>query len=393
MSPYSSAYETGVLPRLSVVVPVRPNTPELGACLTALIASDIPRSAWELIVVTSARDEEAWLVGALHADTVVRLPDGSWGAGYARNRGVEVSRAPYLVFISADVCVGTDALRGFAELLDSQPEVGAVCGTYVDEGHNDHGRAALYQTLAHQFRSEFGAGRTDTFSTGFAAIRRDLFVSAGMFDEWRVEVPHVEGVEFGRRLLTLGSMIVVRPDLRASHLKKWTLWRTLGQSLRDPGIPWQDELCMTTDRIINPGLRALRRIDAVGTLLVWTALVAGVVAALTGSQRSRTITLVLLTLTALSCLPICTFVARRRSLNFALLVLPIHLARLLLRGLGVSYNWLVRHIIGEPRPGPAIEAFAEVGLATWPPVPQRRALRQIVMHTESGRQGSPGLFS
>src|SRR5690242_13742372 len=92
---YSAAQEAGV-PRLSVIVPVRPNTPELSACLRALDGSDLPRSNWELIVVSSAQDEDAWLVGARHADTVVRLPDGAWGAGYARNRGVEVSKGPYL---------------------------------------------------------------------------------------------------------------------------------------------------------------------------------------------------------------------------------------------------------------------------------------------------------
>src|SRR5689334_9266891 len=131
MSTFSSASEADVA-RLSVVVPVRPNTPAVAACLTALTASDIPRCEWELIVVTSARDEDAWLVGALHADTVVRLPDGAWSAAYARNRGVEVSKGPYLVFVSADVCVEPDALRRFAAVLDGEPEVGAVCGTYVD---------------------------------------------------------------------------------------------------------------------------------------------------------------------------------------------------------------------------------------------------------------------
>ena len=381
MSTFSSTFDTGA-PRLSVVIPVRPNTPELGACLAALTASDVPRSEWELIVVTSAQDQDAWLLGALHADTVVRLPDGIWGSAYARNRGVDVSRSPYLVFVSADVCVEPAVLRSFASVLDSEPEVGAVCGTYVDDSRQNHGPASAYQTLAHQFRNEIGAGATDTFATGFAAIRRELFLSAGMFDEWRVEVPRVEGVEFGRRLLTLGARILVRPDIRASHLKKWTVWRMLERSLRDPGIPWRDELCITTDRMINPGLRALRRIDAMGMLLVWSAVVAGCFAILTGDQRGKAMSEVLLALALVSCLPICSYVSRRRSLHFALLILPIHLGRLVLTSLGITYNWLSRHIVGEPRPAPAIEAFAEVGVTTWPPIPQRRAPLQLAMRKD-----------
>ena len=376
MSTHSLILEARV-PRLSVIVPVRPNTPELESCLMALGASDLQRSEWELIVVTDARDESAWLVGALYADTVVRLPEGAWGAAYARNRGVDVSRASYLLFVSADVCVTADALSGFVEVLDSEPEVGAVCGTYVDDGRSAPNHAAAYQTLIHQFRSEFGAGATDTFTTGFAAIRRELFLNAGMFDEWRVEVPHIEAAEFGRRLLTLGSRVVVRPDLRASHLKEWTLWRALGQGLRDPGTPWQDELCIATSGIINPGLRAARRIDAAGMLLVWGALGAGAFGVVTGNASGKIMTLALLIFAILSCLPVLAFVARRRSVLFALLVLPIHFGRLSLRGLGISYNWLVRHIMGEPRPAPAIEAFAEVGVAMWPPVPQRRPPRGV----------------
>jgi len=376
MSVHSSSVDSST-PRLSVIVPVRPNSPELVRCLASLTASGLPRSDWELIVVTNTRDQDSWLVSALHADTVLRLPDGPWGASYARNRGVEVSRAPHLLFVSADVCVKSDALSGFLEVFDRETDVGAVCGTYVDDEPRSYNQLAAYQSLVHQFRCEFGAGFTDTFTPGFAAIRRELFLNAGMFDEWRVEVPHIESAEFGRRLLTLGGQIVVRPHLRASHLKHWTLVRALGQSVRDPGIPWQQELCIATERLINPGLRMLRRIDAAGMLCVWSALGMGAFGVAGRNSHGGAVSIVLLLLALLTCLPACWFVARRRSIGFALLMLPIHYAKLILAGIGVTYNWLVRHIVGEPRPAPAIEAFAEVGLTTWPPVPQRRPPREI----------------
>lgn len=374
MSTHSSAVD-GRVPRLSVIVPVRPDTRELAACLAALTASDLARADWELIVVTSVSDQDSWLVSARDADTVVRLPDGSSGAAYARNRGVEVSRASYLLFISADVCVAPNALRRCVEVLDTLHEVGAVCGTYVDDPQYARSHAAGYQNLVRQFSSEVGAGVTDTFTTGFGAIRRELFLNAGMFDEWRVEVPHIESAEFGRRLLTLGHRVIVRPDLRATHLKQWTLWRTLVQSFRDPGTPWRDELCIATTRAINPGLRVLRRIDAAATVCVWSALAIGGIAMTTGGTAERTTTFVLLVLTALLCLPLCLFAARRRSIRFALMLLPIHFAKLLLAGFGITWNWIVRHVVGEPRPAPAVEAFAEVGVLMWPPVPQRRSPR------------------
>jgi hypothetical protein len=37
----------------------------------------------------------------------------------------------------------------------------------------------------------------------------------------------------------------------------------------------------------------------------------------------------------------------------------------------VVFGWLLRQLLGEPTPHPAVEAFAEIGVRTWPPVPRR----------------------
>src|SRR5262249_29662325 len=76
-------------PRLSVVVPVYHEVETLPACLSALAASDFERSNWELIVVSHTSAGDASVASARYADTIIRLPDRNWGAGYARNRGAE----------------------------------------------------------------------------------------------------------------------------------------------------------------------------------------------------------------------------------------------------------------------------------------------------------------
>jgi hypothetical protein len=41
-------------------------------------------------------------------------------------------------------------------------------------------------------------------------------------------------------------------------------------------------------------------------------------------------------------------------------------------------GWLTHILVGDPRPEAIIEAYSEVGLETWPPVPSRRTSLQDV---------------
>jgi hypothetical protein len=40
--------------------------------------------------------------------------------------------------------------------------------------------------------------------------------------------------------------------------------------------------------------------------------------------------------------------------------------------MAVTVGWLLREVLGEPGPDATVEAFAEVGLKMWPPVPAKR---------------------
>jgi hypothetical protein len=42
------------------------------------------------------------------------------------------------------------------------------------------------------------------------------------------------------------------------------------------------------------------------------------------------------------------------------------------RGVAIVTGTLAREVIGEPSPDAVVQAFAEVGVKTWPPVPTRR---------------------
>jgi hypothetical protein len=66
------------------------------------------------------------------------------------------------------------------------------------------------------------------------------------------------------------------------------------------------------------------------------------------------------------------FFARERGTWFGLRVIPFELLSYLANGLAVTVGWLLRELLGEPTPAPTVEAFSEVGVKMWPPVPAKR---------------------
>jgi hypothetical protein len=60
-----------------------------------------------------------------------------------------------------------------------------------------------------------------------------------------------------------------------------------------------------------------------------------------------------------------------RGGSFALAVLPLHYFYYVLNFCSASLGFLLHHFVGEPHPRPDVQAFAEMGVVEWPPVPRR----------------------
>jgi peptidoglycan/LPS O-acetylase OafA/YrhL len=71
--------------------------------------------------------------------------------------------------------------------------------------------------------------------------------------------------------------------------------------------------------------------------------------------------------------PFFSFLARTRGPLFALCCLPLQLLQYVTAGTSVVLAWLLHHLVGEPRRDATDDAFAEIGLDTWPPIPRRLA--------------------
>jgi Glycosyl transferase family 2 len=223
-------------PLISVIVPAHSAGKTLGACIDALMASDLPRSRWELIVVDDASTDETTDIGR-RADRVVRISAFPRGPAYARNKGAEAARAPVVAFVDADVCVHRDTLRKLLDRLGASPDLAAVFGSY-DETPTAPAAHSQYRNLLHHYVHQRSAGETGSFWAGIGAIRRSEFLDAGMFDDVRYRSPQIEDVELGYRLRQRGGRILLDPSIRGTHLKAWTFPGIIQTDLMQRGVPW-----------------------------------------------------------------------------------------------------------------------------------------------------------
>ena len=356
---------------LSVIVPARNAAKTLPASLGALLRSDLAREEWELIVVDDASADDTIAVARQFADVVVELPTRRpSGPAYARNRGCDIARGEIVVFVDADVCVHPDTLRRFGELFRDDPTIGAAFGSY-DANPPAPGLVSQYRNLLHHHVHQRGGGEAETFWAGCGAVRRTVFIDADMFDEWHYPRPQIEDIELGCRIRALGHRIVLRPDIQATHLKQWTLAGVIRTDLFDRGVPW-------TRLLVQQGLALrvttlnLRRLERLKTVLACAAVACAALAWPMHDLRWLLASAILLLAVIMGSLDLYRRFARVRGWRFMLATVPLQLLYYVMNGVSVCMGWVVHHTVGEPRPDPVIEAFAEVGLVRDPPLPARR---------------------
>jgi len=356
-------------PYLSVIVPAFNAVSTLRQVLEAIIASDLPREEFELVLADDGSTDETSIVGAEFCDRVVRLSGKPRGPAFARNRAVETCRSEVLVFVDADVVVHPDALRRLAEHFRRDAEPSAVFGSY-DRTPAYPGFVSQYRNLLHHYVHQRGRGDAETFWAGLGAIRRKEFLEVGMFDEWHYARPQIEDIELGRRLRRLGHRIQLDPDIQGTHLKRWTLRGTLTADFRHRGIPWM-WLLLQEGQPAQEGTLNVRRIERVLTGSAGLAMLMPLAALLLHDWRPLYIALAVAVAIIVANVRFYLFLLGARGPLFALGAIPLHLAYYAGNAFSVVTGWLVHVLFGEPIPPAEAAAHAQIGIATWPPAPRR----------------------
>lgn len=320
--------------RLSVIIPAYNSASTMRRCLDALVASDLPRTQWELIVADDGSTDETSRAASSTADRVVTIPDGPRGPAFARNEAARHATGDVLVFVDADVCVSRTALRQFAEFFEAQPATGAVFGAY-DTAPDATNVVSQYRNLLHHYVHSTNAGAANTFWAGCGAVRRDVFAALGGFDATRYPTPQIEDIELGYRMSAQGIPIRLAPDIQGQHLKRWTLLGGLVTDVRDRGIPWmrllleRGEVETSADLNVRSREKLLTALGSMGVLFLAGGLLLPSVALLVAGV------LAMLGVIAGNW-PLLKWFAAERGVAFAIRIIPLRLAYYVLNGLAVA---------------------------------------------------------
>lgn len=218
---------------LSVIIPVYNSGDDLKRCLDALLQSEHPT---EILVVDDGSTEPIEPIVRSHGFEYMRI-DGPGGPARARNRGVARASGSVVVFVDADVCVHPDTLGRIAARFDADPTIDAIVGTYDDEpAHPSF--LSQYKNIFHHYVHQDSDGDISTFWSGCGAMRRDVFLEFGGFDEKRYRRPAIEDIELGTWMTCSGRRIVLDSRVRCKHLKRWTFRGLIKTDIFDRGIPW-----------------------------------------------------------------------------------------------------------------------------------------------------------
>ncbi|MGO9009504.1 MAG: glycosyltransferase family 2 protein [Bryobacteraceae bacterium] len=248
---------------ISVIIPVLNGAAFLERCLESLTRSKL--KPVECIVVDDrSADGSERIAEAMGAVTV--RSERQAGPGAARNFGAARSSGDLLVFVDSDVCVHQDTLSRIQARFDAEPDLDALIGSY-DDAPASPGFVSQYKNLLNHYVHQHGNPDATTFWSACGAIRRDVFLAEGGFDESYVR-PAVEDIHFGYRLRQASHRIALDGTIQVTHLKRWTLGKLLRCDIFDRALPWT-RLILESGHLPNDlNVAVSQRISA---LLAWTS--------------------------------------------------------------------------------------------------------------------------
>lgn len=213
-----------VLPKVSVIIPVKDRPDDLRNCLVSLAELDYPKELLEIIVVDDGSSDHTPQVAIDNGARLVSSGAVGGGPAVARNQGAAIAGGEILAFIDSDC---TASPQWLLELLPefAEAKVAAV-GGWVDGMHHaaplDRYEAVMSSLNLGRREMTGGAGG-DTFYLPSCNLlmRKAAFAAAGGF---RAELQVGEDVDLTWRLRDGGWSIVYLPRGAVCHAHRSRLW-------------------------------------------------------------------------------------------------------------------------------------------------------------------------
>lgn len=257
---------------VSVIVPVSNGGANFRRCLQSLAEACPPPA--EIIVVADGDTDGSWRLAEEFGAQVIRLPSPSGGPALPRNLGARGAQGELLYFIDADVTIPSDAISQVVGAFKREPDLAALFGSY-DDAPAATNFLSQYKNLLHHYVHQTAREEASTFWGACGAIRREVFLAVGGFDE-RYNRPSIEDIELGYRLRKMGHRIRLCKALQVKHLKRWDVSSLLKADLLYRALPWTNLILRDRQLINDLNVRLSSRIS----ILLTYGLIGTVVAAM-----------------------------------------------------------------------------------------------------------------
>jgi glycosyltransferase involved in cell wall biosynthesis len=220
--------------RISVIVPAFNAEKTLKACLASILAN---RSEYAEIIVVDDRSTDG--TGEIARKLGVRVVPNSRlkGPAGARNEGATHASGEILLFIDADTTVPDTLLAKVISNFEQNPDLVALFGSY-DTSPACSNFLSQYKNLMHHYVHQISREETSSFWAGCGAIRKEIFLAMGGFNDKDYPNASIEDIELGLRLTKQGHRIKLLKSLQVKHHKKWTIFNLLRADILYRAVPW-----------------------------------------------------------------------------------------------------------------------------------------------------------
>ena len=300
---------------VTVIIPVHKITDAFNLCIDSVM--NALQQSDEVIVVGDGLDSGSFNFLPNRSQIKILANGKISGPAAARNFGANSAKGDILFFIDSDVTVEPDTIEKIVSVFQNKKDVAAIIGSYDDEPA-DKNFVSQYKNLMHHYIHQVSHENASTFWGACGAVRKDVFLSFGGYNEDYVK-PSIEDIEFGYRLINAGYKIRLCKDIQVKHYKRWTFSLMFKTDFLHRALPWT-RLMVHHNRFLNDlNVKSSSRLSVIllflsiffliTSLFVQEFLFPAVISAF-----------LLLTINY----PFYSFFRRKRGLFFALRVIPFH---------------------------------------------------------------------
>lgn len=250
-------------PTVSVIIPVYNGGDKFRRCLSSVKALRTPPE--EVVVVADGDTDGSGKLAEKFDMKVLKRPV-SGGPARARNLGAQNATGDILFFIDADVTLPGDAIEQVANSFQNDPDLDALIGSY-DDAPFETNFLSQYKNLLHHYVHQTSNRNASTFWGACGAIRREIFLKIGGFDE-RYRHPSIEDIDLGYRLKKAGYGINLLKRIQVKHLKYWDVLSLLKADFFYRALPWTDLILNQGEFIDDLNLKRSSRISVMAVFML-----------------------------------------------------------------------------------------------------------------------------